>query len=116
MNYYNPYMFYPYSTLSTPTSTGLLGGTLGRGFSFSSLLNGAQKTLNFVNQAIPVVKQVSPMMKNAKTMFRVMNEFKKVDTPAKTNTKSTTKNPNTEPVVSMDKTKPVSDNGPTFFI
>lgn len=79
MNYYNPYFLYPYSTLSAPT-TNLLGSGIGRSFSFSSLLNGAQRTLNFVNQAIPVVKQVSPMMKNAKTMFKVMNEFKKVET------------------------------------
>ncbi len=116
MNYYNPYMFYPYSTLSAPTSTGLLGGTIGRGFSFSSLLNGAQKTLNFVNQAIPVVKQVSPMMKNAKTMFRVMNEFKKVDIPVKTNKTANTQNTNTEPVNSVNETRAISDNGPTFFI
>ena len=45
--------------------------------SLSSIINGTSKTLNFVNQAIPVVKQVSPMMKNLKTMFNVMNEFKK---------------------------------------
>ncbi len=117
MNFYNPYMFYPYSTLSTPASTGLLGSSLGKGFSFSGLLSGAQKTLNFVNQAIPVVKQVSPMMKNAKTMFRVMNEFKKVDTPnsaKKTNSK-TASNPTTN-FDSNVETHSVNDNGPTFFI
>lgn len=117
MNYYNPYIFYPYSTITTPTSTGILSGALGRGsFNFSSLLNGAQKTLNFVNQAIPVVKQVSPMMKNAKTMFRVMNEFKKVDTP--NSPKKTAKEvPNTNIMTTepSNKTASISDNGPTFF-
>ncbi len=116
MNFYNPYMFYPYSTLSTPASTGLLGSSIGRGFSFSSLLNGAQKTLNFVNQAIPVVKQVSPMMKNAKTMFRVMNEFKKVDTPNNVRTNSKTVSNPTSNFESNIETPLANDNGPTFFI
>ncbi len=114
MNYYNPYFLYPYSTLSSPT-TNLLGSGLGRGFSFSSLLNGAQRTLNFVNQAIPVVKQVSPMMKNAKTMFKVMNEFKKVDTkekkpqPTKQNTYSD------ETADTTPRPSPINEAGPTFF-
>lgn len=114
MNFYNPYMLYPYSTLASPASTGILGGTLERGFSFSRLLNGAQKTLNFVNQAIPVVKQVSPMMKNAKTMFKVMNEFKKAEPKEKQKSK-------TIPVPSYQTNNPststsTSNTGPTFFV
>lgn len=114
MNYYNPYFLYPYSTLSAPT-TNLLGSGLGKGFSFSSLLNGAQRTLNFVNQAIPVVKQVSPMMKNAKTMFRVMNEFKKVDTKEQKpqTIKQNISSENTANIVS--KSSLANEAGPTFF-
>ncbi len=114
MNYYNPYFLYPYSTLSAPT-TNLLGSGLGKGFSFSSLLNGAQRTLNFVNQAIPVVKQVSPMMKNAKTMFRVMNEFKKVDTKEQKpqTIKQNISSENTADIVS--KSSLANEAGPTFF-
>lgn len=70
MNFYNPYLY----SVPAATSTGLLSR-----LNFSSILSGTTKALNFVNQAIPVVKQVSPIMKNAKTMFRVMNEFKKTD-------------------------------------
>ena len=73
MNFYNPY-YMPY----TYTSRGLLGG-LFRGINFTSILNGAQRTLNVVNQAIPVFKEISPIIKNAKTMFRVVNEFNKSD-------------------------------------
>ena len=103
MNYYNPYFLYPYTSMANPTTNGILGGVLGsRGFSFSTLLNGAQKTLNFVNQAIPVVKQVSPMMRNAKTMFRVMNEFKKVDS-------------NIQSEKTTSEINFSSDAGPTFF-
>lgn len=114
MNYYNPYFLYPYSTLSAPT-TNLLGNGIGRSFSFSSLLNGAQKTLNFVNQAIPVVKQVSPMMKNAKTMFRVMNEFKKVDT--KDSRFQVNRQQPSESTTANNMSSHISSNevGPTFF-
>ena len=89
MNYYNPYFNYPYAT----TSGAGLFSRLTSNFSFSGLLNGVQKTLNIANQAIPVVKQIGPVMKNAKTMFRVMNEFKKIDTPntPTTNTVENTK-------------------------
>lgn len=44
---------------------------------WGSLLDGASKTLGVINQAIPVVYQVKPIIDNAKTMFKVasiMNE------------------------------------------
>ena len=31
-------------------------------------------------QGIPLIKQARPIIKNAKTMFKVMNEFKKIRT------------------------------------
>lgn len=71
MNFYNPYMY------SLPVETGT--SSLIKKISLSSIINGTSKTLNLINQAIPVVKQVSPIMKNMKTMFSVMNEFKKND-------------------------------------
>ena len=74
--------------------------------SLSSIINGTSKTLNFVNQAIPVVKQVSPMMKNLKTMFNVMNEFKKSYT-----------NDNTKIEYKNEEENIKNNNyGPTFFI
>ena len=93
MNYYNPYyMFYP-MTIARPGLFSALRGSL-RSINFNGILNGTQRTLNLINQAIPLVKQVSPVMKNAKTMFRVMNEFKKTDSPRRntTNYSSNTKN------------------------
>ena len=73
MNFYNPYYYFPVARPS-------LFSTLRNSFNFSGILNGTQKTLNIINQAIPLVKQVSPVVKNARTMFKVMNEFKKVGT------------------------------------
>ena len=98
MNFYNPYFY------SLPTESTGIASFLSK-LSLSSIINGTSKTLNLVNQAIPVVKQVSPMMKNIKTMFNVMNEFKKSDI----------ENTNIETKLE-DKPILKENNGPTFFI
>jgi len=41
-----------------------------------SILTNTQKTLNIVNQAIPLVYQVKPIVDNAKTMFKIMGAVK----------------------------------------
>lgn len=109
MNYYNPYFFSnPY--ISAAPKVGLFSKLFGGNLSFGSILTGTQKTLNIVNQAIPLVKQAGPVLNNAKTMFRVMNEFKKVDTPIPTEqTKETTD-------VASNVIETNNENGPTFFV
>ena len=109
MNFYNPYMgFYPYTNV--PTKTGILSSLFkGNSFNLGSIISGTQKTLNIINQTIPIVKQVSPVMKNAKTMFQVMNEFKKVDTPKKENEKNNVEEK--KEVITTSNTE-----GPTFFL
>ncbi len=97
MNFYNPYLY------SIPVETA--APSLLSRISFSSIINGASKTLNLVNQTIPVVKQMSPIMKNLKTMFNVMNEFKKADI------ENTTTND-----LALNETLINSNEGPTFFI
>lgn len=126
MNYYYPYFnAMPYMNAAMPmastaskvagaaTKGGGLRGLLG-GIKWGSIVNGTQKTLGIVNQAIPLVKQVRPVFNNAKTMFRVMNEFKKVDTSSTgvaTETKTETSvNESSETTKSV-----ISDSGPTFF-
>lgn len=108
MNYYNPYLYtYPY--MNVAPKVGLFSRIFGGNLSFGSILSGTQKTLNIVNQAIPIVKQAGPVINNAKTMFKVMNEFKKVETPVTSKTETTT--PSTE----VDEINIVSENSPTFF-
>ena len=94
MFYYNPY-YMPY----TYASKGIFSNIF-KGINFTSILNGASKTLNVVNQAIPVFKEISPMIKNTKTMFRIVNEFNKEETP-KANVEKNAKQSYNE--------------GPTFF-
>ena len=122
MNYYNPYyyMMNPMIGLySTPSVSQGLFSRLANGFNWSSLLNNTQRTLGIINQAIPLVRQASPMLQNAKTMFRVMNEFKKVDSPTPTTTP--TKTPSNTISETKDTTTTnntnyiVPNSGPTFF-
>ena len=100
MNYFPEYYYMPYNQMST--GNGLIKNILGniKKTNWSNILTNIQKTLNIVNQTIPMVKQISPMVKNAKTMFKVMNEFKKSDT--KSNEKK--------------EEKKTEENYPQFFI
>ena len=118
MNFYNPY-YYMMPTVTSGIGRGLFSGVRA-GINWSSILNGAQRTLGLVNQAIPLVKQAAPMVRNAKTMFKVMNEFKKVETP---NTNSTNNNSSNkvndmieESSSNNENIQMVSNGGPTFFI
>lgn len=112
MNYYNPYFYaYPYinTTMNTAPKLGLFSRLFGGNLNFGSILSGTQKTLNIVNQAIPIVKQAGPVLNNAKTMFKVMNEFKKVETP-NIITKEVDDNK-----IKPTETEIFSENIPTFF-
>ncbi len=121
MNYYNPY-FYGLSSNSLNSAA-----SLGSKINFSSILTNTQKIVGIINQTIPVIKQAGPVVKNAKTMFKVMNEFKKVESPKKiqnnvnnvdnvnninkVNEQITSENVNTENNITKQ-----DNNGPTFFI
>lgn len=82
--YYNFPSYYPTSTIGS----GLLGGrgasSLLKGaaskFSWNSFLTSTGKTLNVINQAIPIFYQVRPIFHNAKTMFKVLGAVKGTST------------------------------------
>ncbi len=119
MNYYPYMMNIPYIA-SAPARTGLLSN-LFKSINFSSILNGTGKVLNVANQAIPLIKQAKPVINNARTMFRVMNEFRKSDIGnfnTINNASNTTKNTisNNTNNLSNNTTKNVVENSlPTFF-
>lgn len=118
MNYYYNFPFMmPHTNPGLFSNFGLFGSLFRGGINWSSLLSGTQKTLNVINQIIPIVKQIPPIYRNAKTMFRVMNEFQKIDnTPSKTNDVNVSP---TSPTPSTNYQKKVNQNysnGPTFFL
>ena len=114
MNYYPYFNSIPYA--SAPIAkTGILKSLFG-GIKWSSILNGTQKTLGIVNQAIPLIKQAGPVLNNAKTMFKVMNEFKKTDIQnVNESVNNMTINDNTTNENIINKPTAKIKTGPTFF-
>lgn len=91
------------------------------GFNFTSLLNGASKTLGVVKDAIPVVKEVGPMMNNMRSMLKIASVFKdETDTTKKEGTTSSniassntsSNNTTTQKVEYTNQT----NNQPNFFL
>ena len=121
-----PYYMTNPSYLAVPntiasSSTGALKGATGilGKLNISSILSNAQKTLNVVNQAIPLYYQVKPMFNNLKTIGKIGKEFRNISN-SKNNS---TVNEN----YSLNKTKENEENkkndlkskndlAPTFFI
>ena len=97
------------------------GGLASRGFSFSNLLNGASKTLGVVRDAIPVVKEIGPMMNNMKSILKIASVFKdETDTKEKKEETSSNIN-NNDQNNSTNKEKTdysynQSNNSPNFFL
>ena len=103
-NFYNPYLGYNY--INGMGKASLFKG-LFKNFSLNKFLTGTGKTLNVINQAIPIYYQVKPMINNAKTMFKVMGAIKNDNTNTiKTSNISINKNTNNYK----------KDGSPTFFI
>lgn len=51
-------------------------GSAAGGINWSSLLNNTSKTIGVVKEAIPIVKEVGPMMNNMRSMFKIASVFK----------------------------------------
>lgn len=81
------------------------GLSLTKGINWGGLLDGTQKTLGVINQAIPIVYQVKPIINNAKTMFRIADEIR---SPASNSLESTSN--------SLENGLPQSGNRPVFYI
>lgn len=125
MNYYNPYFYSMPNTIANTSNLGLFSRLLGgRSITLGGILNGTQRALNFANQAIPLVKQIRPMIGNAKTMFRVMNEFKRTESPKQNVRVNKVQNNLNSNINNNENLKETiqndnyisSDEGPTFFI
>lgn len=116
-----PYMtaanIIPSGNIATGT-TSILGK-----INWSTLLSNAQKTLNVVNQAVPLYYQVKPVFKNIRAISKIGKEFSKISNnninDNNLNTVISSQNNNT------NRYKNINDNvyydgqdvpTPTFFI
>lgn len=81
----------------TPTSTGL---SFLRNINFAGILDGTQKTLGVINQAIPIVYQVKPIVSNLGTIFKISNILNdnKPATPADNYDSSSNDNKKNSPI------------------
>ena len=114
--YNNPYF---YQSIAKPSLLSrLFGGTGGtaalRGASrlnWGTILSNTQKSLGIINQAIPIVYQVKPMIENAKTMFKIASAVK--DTDVSTISNNNNNNNSNSNVTSQNNE---SNNKPIFYI
>lgn len=79
-----------------PSTGGIL--SLIKGLNISGILDGTQKTLGIINQAIPIVYQVKPLVNNIGTIFKISNIL------------------NEEKPNNNQEDKKVSNNSPIFFV
>ena len=112
---------------SAPRSMGLFSRITNgiRSVNWGGLLTNANKTLDVVNQAIPLVRQAGPMFNNMRSMLQIAKAFGS-ETTTRTNSNSTgnmqTTNNNSNIVTNNDtnqyltQEKEVQDNVPNFFI
>lgn len=114
MNYYPYFNNTPYMVAAPSAKTGIFKSLFG-GLNLSSIINGTQKTLGIVNQAIPLIKQAGPVLNNAKTMFKVMNEFKKAEIPISSDIVVSNQNKTASQPTIKTKTPVYQNNGPVFF-
>lgn len=85
---------YPYSNQSLIFK----GLTAIKNIKWGALLDGTQKTLGVINQAIPVFYQVKPIISNAKTLFKVANIINKPESSSNGQVKEIKKETNNSPI------------------
>lgn len=105
---------YPYS------NAGLLskGLSLTKAINWSALLDGTQKTLGIINQAIPVFYQVKPIINNTKTLFKIANVMNDNTSSTKQLPQSTTAGTgnNTTTTENSNNNTTAIKNSPIFYI
>ena len=104
-----------------PTSGITSGGTsLLSKINWSTLLSNTQKTLNVVNQAVPLYYQIKPVFKNMKTISKIGKEFSKIGNNNITNDNSNKIEPSQDNLTNYSKNNITESNyevpSPTFFI
>lgn len=79
------------------------GLNLTKSINWGGLLDGTQKTLGVINQAIPIIYQVKPIFSNARTMFKIADELRVPDQKSSSQRASVSN-------------APASTNKPIFYI
>ena len=83
-----------------------------RRINWNNILNNTQRTLGIINQAIPIVYQVRPLLSNARTLFRVASAINSNDDMEEES--NTINNSNYESNTNYENEK--DSIGPKFFL
>ncbi len=113
-----------YNMQSFPTKPSFLSNF--KKLNFNDILNGTQKTLNIINQAIPVIYQVKPLWENTKTIFKIAGAINTYDTKEETpkmkikeiknDNQESNKKRNKNIKKEVKKEKELNYNEPVFFL
>ena len=76
-----------------------------KSISWGSFLDGTSKTLGVINQAIPLVYQVKPLVNNAKTLFKISNIMNSDSSSAFE-----------DKPIQNEKKETMSNNSPIFYL
>lgn len=83
-----------------------------KNYNWSGLINNTSKTLGVINQTIPIVKQVKPVMNNMRSIIKIASIFKDETDSKKSINSNNTNIPNKTSYVDYD----AYDESPTFFV
>ncbi len=100
MDYY-PYMNYGYNGPRRSLFSSI------KNINFSNVLDNTQRTLNIINQAIPIFYQIKPIWNNTKTVFKIMSA---INTPDNNRSNQSVNRQETVPEIKTE------ENQPTFFL
>ena len=107
--YNNPYNFYPFiNQAANPVYAGAKPSIFKSltNIKWGNVLTNTQKTLNVINQAIPVYYQIKPVWQNIRSFGHIMSAFRENDNS------SNIKKEEVKTKTSTEK----NSNLPTFFI
>ena len=79
-----------------PTSGGIIN--LIKSMNIPGILDGTQKTLSVINQAIPVVYQIKPLVNNIGTIFKIKNIMNEPSNTTPTKKQEISKQKNNSPI------------------
>lgn len=92
------------------SAAGASANAVRSGINWSNILTNTQKSLGIINQAIPLVYQVKPMINNAKTMFKIAGAVKGDARGANRSTRTNITNNSSQSEMVEN------DNKPIFYI
>ena len=105
---FNNYNYFPFQGIQPRLS--LFSGL--RNLNFGEILNSTQKTLNVVNQAIPIFYQIRPLWNNTKNIFKIANAINEDDNK---NNEKTNDIPKKDDGKTETK-RQINYNEPVFFL